>query len=72
MIDLQDKKCCPSIEAIGEYVRNPVFLQFCSEIFTVMTVIGTQEKALVETILPDCTVTLQKLYHQGSDRQGGP
>ncbi|MCI8638141.1 MAG: DUF3788 domain-containing protein [Coprococcus sp.] len=32
MIDLQDKNICPAIEEIGEYVRNPVFTQFCSEI----------------------------------------
>lgn len=32
MIDLQDKNHCPDIETISEYVRNPVFLQFCSEI----------------------------------------
>ena len=32
MIDLQDKSNCPTIEEIGEYVRNPVFMQFCSEV----------------------------------------
>ena len=32
MIDLQDKDICPTIEEIGEYVGNPVFMQFCSEI----------------------------------------
>lgn len=32
MIDLQDKNNPPAIEAISEYVRNPVFVQFCSEI----------------------------------------
>ena len=32
MIDLQDKNNCPDIEAISEYVRNPVFMQFCTEI----------------------------------------
>ena len=32
MIDLQDKNSCPSIEEISEYVRNPVFMEFCSEI----------------------------------------
>lgn len=32
MIDLQDKNNCPTLEEIGEYVRNPVFIQFCSEI----------------------------------------
>lgn len=32
MIDLQDKNSCPSLEEIGGYVRNPVFLEFCSDI----------------------------------------
>lgn len=32
MIDLQDKNTCPTIEEISEYVRNPVFTLFCSEI----------------------------------------
>lgn len=32
MIDLKDKNNCPAIETINEYVRNPVFMQFCSEI----------------------------------------
>ena len=32
MIDLQDKNYCPTIREISEYVRNSVFIQFCSEI----------------------------------------
>lgn len=32
MIDLQDKDYCPAIEEIVEYIQNPVFMQFCSEI----------------------------------------
>lgn len=32
MIDLQDKNYPPVIEEISEYVRNPVLVQFCSEI----------------------------------------
>ena len=32
MIDLQDKRFCPTLEEIGEYVRNPVFMLLCSEI----------------------------------------
>ena len=32
MIDLQDKSACPTLEEIGEYVRNPVFMLLCSEI----------------------------------------
>lgn len=31
MVDLQDKGHCPTLEEIGEYVKNPVFLIFCSE-----------------------------------------
>ncbi len=34
MIHLQDQNHYPDIEEIGEYVRNPVFMQFCSEIKT--------------------------------------
>ena len=30
MIDLQDKRYCPSMEEIDEYVNNPAFSQFCS------------------------------------------
>lgn len=32
MIDLQDKNSCPTLEEIGEYVKNPIFMKFCSEI----------------------------------------
>lgn len=32
MIDLEDRNYCPGIEEIDEYVRNPVFMDFCSEI----------------------------------------
>lgn len=32
MIDLQDKSYCPTLDEISEYVRNPVFLEFCSGI----------------------------------------
>lgn len=31
MINLQDKDRCPSLEEIGEYTGNPLFLKFCSE-----------------------------------------
>lgn len=34
MINLQDKNFAPTLEEISEYVRNPVFMQFCSEIKT--------------------------------------
>lgn len=32
MIDLQNKSYRPTLEEIGEYIRTPVFIQFCSEI----------------------------------------
>ena len=32
MIHLQDKNYPPTIMEISEYIRNPVFMQFCSEI----------------------------------------
>lgn len=32
MIDLRDKNVCPALEEIGQYVGNPVFMQFCLEI----------------------------------------
>lgn len=32
MVDLQDRHTCPSLEEIGEYVRNPVFARFCDEV----------------------------------------
>lgn len=32
MIDLLDKNHCPVLEEIGGYVRNPVLMQFCTEI----------------------------------------
>lgn len=35
MIDLQDKNTKPTIEALGEYVKNPLFTRFCSEIKSV-------------------------------------
>lgn len=111
MIDLHDKNSCPSLEEISEYIRNPVFMQFCSEIkntygcseiieysscswengwnvrfkksgktlctvyprecyFTVMIVIGTKQKALVEEILPECTAELQSIYAQTKEGNG--
>ena len=32
MIDIREKQYCPSLEEISEYVRNPVFWEFCCEI----------------------------------------
>lgn len=111
MIDLHDKNSCPSLEEISEYIGNPVFMQFCSDIksaygcsekieysscswengwnvkfkksgktlcavyprecyFTVMVVIGTKQKALVEEMLPECTAELQSIYAQTKEGNG--
>lgn len=32
LIDLQNKSVCPTLAEIGDYVRNPVFMQLCSKI----------------------------------------
>ncbi len=32
MTDLLDKNLCPTLEEIGEYVRNDVFMEFCTQI----------------------------------------
>lgn len=32
MIDMQNKNIPPTLEEMGEYIRNPIFLQFCTEI----------------------------------------
>ncbi len=32
MIDLRNKSVCPTLAEIGDYVRNPVFMQLCSKI----------------------------------------
>ena len=32
MIDLQDKGYCPVLEEIGEFVKNPLFMKFCSHL----------------------------------------
>ena len=32
MIDKYDKHYCPTLEELGEYVRNPVFFQFCTQL----------------------------------------
>ena len=31
MIDIQDKKYCPTLGEMKEYVHNPVFARFCSD-----------------------------------------
>lgn len=32
MLDLKDRNRCPTLEEIGQYVENPLFIKFCSEI----------------------------------------
>lgn len=32
MLDLQEKEYCPTLEEIAQYIKNPVFMQFCNDI----------------------------------------
>lgn len=32
MIDLLDRNHCPTLEELGEYIRNPLFQKFCSQV----------------------------------------
>ena len=32
MIDIRDRTACPTLEEIGEYVKNALFIQFCEDI----------------------------------------
>ena len=32
MADLNNKNSCPTLAEIEKFVKNPVFVQFCSEI----------------------------------------
>ena len=32
MIDLKDKQTRPTLEEIGQVVRNPIFIRFCDEL----------------------------------------
>ena len=32
MMDLQDRSTCPTLAEIGEFVHNPLFMEFCREI----------------------------------------
>lgn len=34
MVDIQDRGYCPTLEEIGEYIKNPVFTQFCTDMKT--------------------------------------
>ncbi len=34
VVDLLDKNLCPTLEEVGEYIRNPLFMQFCTQIKT--------------------------------------
>lgn len=29
MVDIKNKEYCPTLEEIGEFIHNSVFLQFC-------------------------------------------
>ncbi|GFI60985.1 hypothetical protein IMSAG049_00136 [Clostridiales bacterium] len=110
MINIRDKNYCPTLEEIGDYINNPIFVRFCSKIknkykcnekiefsscswengwnikfkrsgktlctiyprenyFTVMVVIGKNEKESVDTILPNCNAELQDIYKR--TKEGG-
>lgn len=34
MVNIQDREHCPALEEVGEYINNPVFTQFCTDIKT--------------------------------------
>ena len=34
MIDIKDRNYCPTLDEIGEYIKNPVFNKLCAEIET--------------------------------------
>ncbi len=61
MIDLQDRSYCPTLEEIGEYVNDPVFHRFCSEL---------KEKEPFEAILPECTSELKEIYFNTREGNG--
>lgn len=81
MIDLQDKNSCPTLEEIGEYVKNPIFMQFCSEI---KNTYGCSEKMEFSSCSMEsgwnvkfkkagktlCTIELQDIYHQINEGNG--
>ena len=43
MIDIKDKGYRPTLEEIGEYIANPVFTQFCSDMKTQYDCVGKTE-----------------------------
>ena len=43
MIDIKDKGYCPTLEEIGEYIGNPVFMQFCSDMKAQYDCVGKTE-----------------------------
>ena len=43
MIDIKDKGYCPTLEEIGEYTGNPVFIQFCSDMKAQYDCVGKAE-----------------------------
>lgn len=111
MIDLTNPNYCPVLEEISQFVRNPLFDTFCSELkarynvkekvefskcsweygwnikfkksgkslctiyprenyFTVLVVVGKQEKETVELLLPNCTLEIQEIYRQTKEGNG--
>lgn len=32
MIDIRDRQYCPTLDELSNYINNPLFMQFCSQI----------------------------------------
>lgn len=111
MIDIKNISHTPSLDEICEYVRNPVFDEFCAEVgakykiegkteyskcswmtgwnvkfkksgkslctvypnegyFTVLVVVGKNEKEKVEKLLPECTGEIRSIYNETKEGNG--
>lgn len=77
MIDLQNINKCPTIHKMADYVGNPLFLEFCTQIrarYACPELIEFSscsmekgwnvkfKKAALKLSLPDCSQALQELY----------
>ncbi|MGL4106786.1 DUF3788 domain-containing protein [Clostridium sp. LP20] len=111
MIDIQNYNYCPDIDEIREYIRNPLFDDFFSEIikeynakykvdfskcswepgwnikfkksgktlctvypkenyFTVLVVVGTKEKEIIEELLFNLSPVIQRIYNETKEGMG--
>ena len=59
MIDIKDKGYCPTLEEIGEYTGNPVFIQFCSDMKAQYDCVGKTEFSSCSW-MPDWNVKFKK------------